>query len=353
MSARVRPSGSSASVMTCSRSWVSDWSVWRTMGVCAQPTTAMSVCVAGRPSEDPVHEVGVVDVGLAVRHPAEEAARRRRPCCRPRRRPRPGRPTRRRPAGPTRTSSAGSSIVGWYGEDHVGAVEEHEDPGERLGLGLPRVLHRRDDREVRDRAGLAAGRPRGRGRAPPRRSGSSRGRRRRPARTPGTAGPSSRFSREAATAGSARRRHRVPVGDRREVVHQRDRLVGRAGVVALDLGLLARARSRRCRRCGRSRVPRQRGATRRPTAIASGEPASTACSSGVVAPSRRMKANANGRSSGCCIDGSGTQVHDSTVPAGPDLHEVVGELGAGRRVPLHRRDEHRRHRCGSRGSASR
>ena len=30
-----------------------------------------------------------------------------------------------------------------------------------------------------------------------------------------------------------------------------------------------------------------------------------------------MKAKANGRSSGCCSDGVGTQVHDSTVPAGP------------------------------------
>ena len=38
---------------------------------------------------------------------------------------------------------------------------------------------------------------------------------------------------------------------------------------------------------------------------------------GVVAPSRRMNAKAKGRSSGCCSDGSGTQVQDSTVPAGP------------------------------------
>ena len=89
--------------------------MWRTSGVCAQPTTAMSVegpgptpsssalvgslratvsrgmtaerrfgapahCSAGYPpaafaaSEDPVHEVGVVDVGLAGGRPAEEIA---------------------------------------------------------------------------------------------------------------------------------------------------------------------------------------------------------------------------------------------------------------------------------------
>ena len=65
------------------------------------------------------------------------------------------------------------------------------------------------------------------------------------------------------------------------------------------------------------RVPRQRGATRMPTDIASGVPTSTACRSGVVAPSRRMNANANGRSSGCCTVGVGTHVHESTVPAGP------------------------------------
>ncbi len=43
-----------------------------------------------------------------------------------------------------------------------------------------------------------------------------------------------------------------------------------------------------------TRVPFQRGATRVPSAMASGDPASTACSSGVVAPSRRMKAKAKG-----------------------------------------------------------
>jgi hypothetical protein len=61
----------------------------------------------------------------------------------------------------------------------------------------------------------------------------------------------------------------------------------------------------------------QRGATRIPSDIEPGEPASTAWNRGVAAPSRRMKAKAKGRSSGCCSVGSGTQVHDSTVPAGP------------------------------------
>ena len=66
-----------------------------------------------------------------------------------------------------------------------------------------------------------------------------------------------------------------------------------------------------------SRAPLQRGATRIPSTMESGPPVSTACSSGVVAPSSRIKAKAKGRSRGCCSDGVGTHVHDSTVPAGP------------------------------------
>ncbi len=66
-----------------------------------------------------------------------------------------------------------------------------------------------------------------------------------------------------------------------------------------------------------SRLPRHRGATRIPSAMPPGVPASTACSNGVVAPSRRTSAKAKGWSSGCCSDGVTTHVHDSTVPAGP------------------------------------
>ncbi len=50
MSARVRPNGSMASVMTLMSSWTSLLSVWRTMGVWAQPITAMSFEVAIRRS---------------------------------------------------------------------------------------------------------------------------------------------------------------------------------------------------------------------------------------------------------------------------------------------------------------
>ena len=46
----------------------------------------------------------------------------------------------------------------------------------------------------------------------------------------------------------------------------------------------------------------------------SGSPASTACISGVSAPSSLISAQANGRSSGWPSSGSGCQVHDATVP---------------------------------------
>ena len=153
MSARVRPSGSSASVMTPISSWVSVRSVWRTIGVCAQPTTAMSLLVwdVGAPSEDPVHEVGVVDVGLAVGHPAEQAARGPAGAAH-RLALRAGGAHTASTRTPTRTSSTGSSMHRLIAEHHVEAVEEHEHPGEGLGLGLARVLHGRHDHEVGDRA---------------------------------------------------------------------------------------------------------------------------------------------------------------------------------------------------------
>ena len=73
MSARVSPSGPMASVMASISSWVSDLSVCRTIGVWAQPMTAISV-EGVLISEDPVHEVGVVDIGFAVGDPAEQCA---------------------------------------------------------------------------------------------------------------------------------------------------------------------------------------------------------------------------------------------------------------------------------------
>ena len=85
------------------------------------------------------------------------------------------------------------------------------------------------------------------------------------------------------------------------------------------------------------RLPFHRGATLMPSVMAPGEPASTAWSNGVDAPSSRMNANANGRSSGCCSVGSGTQVHDWIVPAGPTSTSSRAQFGPGRRIPFHRR----------------
>ena len=51
-----------------------------------------------------------------------------------------------------------------------------------------------------------------------------------------------------------------------------------------------------------------------PVLTSSGEATSSACRSGLSAPSRVTRANANGRSNGWPFTGSGTQVHDVTVP---------------------------------------
>ncbi len=54
--------------------------------------------------------------------------------------------------------------------------------------------------------------------------------------------------------------------------------------------------------------------TRPPVLMASEDVASTACSSGVSAPSSLISAQANGRSSGWPSSGADCQVHDTTVP---------------------------------------
>src|SRR6478752_5518653 len=62
----------------------------------------------------------------------------------------------------------------------------------------------------------------------------------------------------------------------------------------------------------------QRGITRMPTLISSGEPTSTTCTIGTSAPSGRTSANANGFVRWCLpATGSATHVHASTTPAGP------------------------------------
>ena len=60
-----------------------------------------------------------------------------------------------------------------------------------------------------------------------------------------------------------------------------------------------------------------RGRTRRPVRMAAAEPASTACSIAVSAPSSRISAQANGSASGWPASGSGIQDQLTTVPSGP------------------------------------
>ncbi len=58
----------------------------------------------------------------------------------------------------------------------------------------------------------------------------------------------------------------------------------------------------------------QRTRTRIPVLTSSGDDTSRACRKGTSAPSRMTRAKANGRSNGWSFTGSGTQVHDVTVP---------------------------------------
>ena len=74
--------------------------------------------------------------------------------------------------------------------------------------------------------------------------------------------------------------------------------------------------------------------------MASVDPASTAWSNAVPAPSKRIEAKAKGWSSGCWTEGSGTQDQDVDRPGRPDLDEIRGQLRPGRRIPLERGHEH-------------
>src|ERR1700753_3365577 len=65
------------------------------------------------------------------------------------------------------------------------------------------------------------------------------------------------------------------------------------------------------------RAAAHRGRTRSPVRMAAAEPASTACSSAVSAPSSRISAQANGTASGWPSSGSGIQDQLTTVPSGP------------------------------------
>ena len=67
-----------------------------------------------------------------------------------------------------------------------------------------------------------------------------------------------------------------------------------------------------------------RARTRMPVAIAAGDPASTACSMAVSAPSSRISAQANGCASGCPSSGSAAHVQLVTVPSGPTSTSSAG-----------------------------
>ena len=179
---------------------------------------------------------GSVDVGLAGRHRSRGGRpRRRRVVLGSRSRTRPHR-LHPHPDADVVVRHVEQRLVA---EHHIGVVEPHVHPGERLGLGLARVLHRRDDRVVGDHAGLrqldlVLG-----GRARSRRSGRSRGRRCRCGRRSGTAGRGSGPLRRPASARSTFGVTGIRVRDRRVVLHHRHRLLGGARRRRSDHRLLA------------------------------------------------------------------------------------------------------------------
>src|SRR3954470_1708882 len=71
------PASVTAPVITSFRSWASVLPVWRSIGEMLQPMIAMSSGLSPglfAMSGHPVHEVGVVHVGLTGGHPTDEAA---------------------------------------------------------------------------------------------------------------------------------------------------------------------------------------------------------------------------------------------------------------------------------------
>ena len=73
-----------------------------------------------------------------------------------------------------------------------------------------------------------------------------------------------------------------------------------------------------------TRFAAHRGRTRRPVRMAAADPASTACSIAVSAPSSRISAQANGLVSGWPSSGSGIQDQLITVPSGPTATSSPG-----------------------------
>ncbi len=67
-----------------------------------------------------------------------------------------------------------------------------------------------------------------------------------------------------------------------------------------------------------------RGRTRRPVRMAAADPASTACSIAVPAPSSRISAQANGCGSGWPSSGCAIQVQLVTMPSGPTSTSSAG-----------------------------
>src|SRR4051812_40545218 len=146
------PAFATAPVTTSLMSCASVLPVWRSIGEMLQPMIAMSSGLSPgfAISGHPVHESGIVDVGLTGRDPPDESAFR------------PGvevgafafrRPYRGH-------ASADADILDRHvdqrleAEDDVDAVELDVRTRELLGLGLAGILDGLDDRVVRDDAGL-------------------------------------------------------------------------------------------------------------------------------------------------------------------------------------------------------
>ena len=227
------------------------------------------------------------------------------------------------------------------GEHDVGAVEEDVEPGEGLGLGLSRVLHRHDDGVVGDgpalrQVDLVLGRQR-------------EGVDRAVAPSAGVGATTLRASQSEEPSLPRRRlgshhvvRDRRRVGDRTHIVHHRHRLVG--------LPFSARGPARGCfaghERLDVGDVPPPLGPPSRGDAHADRHGARITRVHRVhqsgIGPVEADGGEREGLPQRMLCTGRGNPTPTLDRPGRAHFHEFVGETGSGPGVPFQRRAEHAR-----------
>ena len=337
--------------MASSSSWVSDLSVWRTIGVWAQPMTAMSVdsvlmirrsCSRGRDPSRSGSPLGI--------QPSRE----------PKLPPMPP-PSSVSSAGDAHTASTRRPtlhLVGRELDDRLSSgmitsvvVEQDEGPDEGLGLGLARILHRRDDGEIGDGALW------GRSTSHSRSEFDGVDRAEAPAAGVDPLTGRTAQAQQPVLPGSLRGPvgcvgNGIAIGDRGQIVHHRHRLGGPASVLSFGFRRLARDEADDVVDPALPLTPPP-GSHPHPYGHGVRRPSVDCVEQRRGGPVQQDEGEGEGWSSGCCIDGTATHVHDSTVPAGPTSTNSCGQFGPGRRVPLHGRHQDGVLATDARGSASR